>query len=115
MEPTKLEAFLVHILTPVYKLTEDDTIRDTQMGTLVACGSFLLLINFLVHRGTEDDVNGAARPRSGKSRGLKILFRLQPDQARCVGSSTGTQSRKSFTSSNQTGSCCEKENSEKCH
>jgi len=36
MEPTKLEAFLVHILTPVYRLTEDDTVRDIQMGALVA-------------------------------------------------------------------------------
>lgn len=33
MEPNRLELFLVHILTPVYRLTEDDTIRDSQMGT----------------------------------------------------------------------------------
>lgn len=32
MEDVKLEKFLVHILTPVYRLTEDDTIRDVQMG-----------------------------------------------------------------------------------
>lgn len=40
LESTQLEAFLVHILTPVYKLVEDDTIRDTQMGTLLACPTF---------------------------------------------------------------------------
>ena len=31
MEATRLERFLVHILTPVYRLVEDDTIRDSQM------------------------------------------------------------------------------------
>lgn len=35
MEPNKLETFLVHILTPVYRLMEDETVRDPQMGTLV--------------------------------------------------------------------------------
>lgn len=33
MDAERLEKFLVHILTPVYRLTEDDTIRDPQMGT----------------------------------------------------------------------------------
>ena len=32
MEVSKLETFLVHILTPVYRIAEDDTIRDAQMG-----------------------------------------------------------------------------------
>lgn len=32
MEGSRLEQFLVHILTPVYRITEDDTIRDSQMG-----------------------------------------------------------------------------------
>ena len=32
MEAASLERFLVHILTPVYRLIEDDTIRDSQMG-----------------------------------------------------------------------------------
>lgn len=34
MESAKLKNFLIHILTPVYRLTEDDTIRDAQMGTI---------------------------------------------------------------------------------
>jgi hypothetical protein len=57
MEPTKLEAFLVHILTPVYRLTEDDTVRDTQMGTLIACMNYMILnlTFFSGCRGTEDD------------------------------------------------------------
>lgn len=33
MEAERLEQFLVHILTPVYRIVEDDTIRDSQMGT----------------------------------------------------------------------------------
>jgi hypothetical protein len=32
MEPTRLDSFLVHILSPVYRITEDDTIRDAHMG-----------------------------------------------------------------------------------
>jgi hypothetical protein len=32
MEPERLENFLVHILIPVYRIAEDDTIRDPQMG-----------------------------------------------------------------------------------
>ncbi|KAJ7066948.1 armadillo-type protein [Mycena amicta] len=31
MDEAKLDLFLVHILTPVYRITEDDTIRDSQM------------------------------------------------------------------------------------
>jgi U3 small nucleolar RNA-associated protein 20 len=33
MEATQLERFLPHILTPVYRITEEDTIRDSGMGT----------------------------------------------------------------------------------
>lgn len=32
MEASYLEKFLVHILTPLYRLLEEDTIRDSQMG-----------------------------------------------------------------------------------
>ncbi|KAF8181826.1 armadillo-type protein [Pholiota molesta] len=34
MEAARLETFLVHILTPVYRITEDDIIRDSQMEEL---------------------------------------------------------------------------------
>jgi len=34
MESARLESFLVHILTPVYRITEDDTIRDPQMDEM---------------------------------------------------------------------------------
>ncbi|KAG5642515.1 hypothetical protein DXG03_002616 [Asterophora parasitica] len=34
MEPERLEKFLIHILTPLYRLLEDDTIRDPQMDEL---------------------------------------------------------------------------------
>lgn len=36
MESTQLERFLTHILTPVYRITEDDTIRDAGMGMHIA-------------------------------------------------------------------------------
>jgi U3 small nucleolar RNA-associated protein 20 len=32
MEPTRLELFLNHILVPLYRLIEDDTVHDSQMG-----------------------------------------------------------------------------------
>ena len=34
MEPSKVELFLVHILTPLYRIIDDDTIRDPHMGKL---------------------------------------------------------------------------------
>jgi U3 small nucleolar RNA-associated protein 20 len=32
MAADRIEKFLIHILTPVYRIIEDDTIRDPQMG-----------------------------------------------------------------------------------
>jgi len=32
MEPARLETFLPHILAPVYRLIEDDTIHDRRIG-----------------------------------------------------------------------------------
>ena len=32
MEASQVERFLIHILSPVYRIVEDDTIRDPQMG-----------------------------------------------------------------------------------
>ena len=34
LESAQLETFLVHILSPVYRVLDDDTIHDTQMGLL---------------------------------------------------------------------------------
>ncbi|KAA1470494.1 hypothetical protein DENSPDRAFT_774855 [Dentipellis sp. KUC8613] len=34
MEPSRLEDFLMHILSPVYRIVEDDTIRDPHMDEL---------------------------------------------------------------------------------
>lgn len=36
MDATVVEHFLTHILNPVYRVIEDDTIRDTQMGEWVS-------------------------------------------------------------------------------
>jgi U3 small nucleolar RNA-associated protein 20 len=30
-----LETFLPHILAPVYRIAEEDTIKDTELGTLL--------------------------------------------------------------------------------
>ncbi len=32
LEASKVERYLVHILSPLYRILEDDTIRDAQMG-----------------------------------------------------------------------------------
>jgi U3 small nucleolar RNA-associated protein 20 len=32
LDADSLERYLVHVLTPVYRLLEDDTVRDTGMG-----------------------------------------------------------------------------------
>ncbi|KAG1882502.1 armadillo-type protein [Suillus subluteus] len=42
MEGTQLERFLPHILTPVYRITEDDTIRDAGMEELKVTATELL-------------------------------------------------------------------------
>ena len=58
MEAKSFERFLVHILTPVYRLVEDVTIHDFQMGKCFYPILFELPIVKslnLVHRRTEDD------------------------------------------------------------
>lgn len=42
MEAPQLERFLPHILTPVYRITEEDTIRDSGMGTWGYARCFVL-------------------------------------------------------------------------
>jgi U3 small nucleolar RNA-associated protein 20 len=34
-----VETFLVHILTPVYRITEDDSVRDSRMGAFMTAQS----------------------------------------------------------------------------
>ena len=77
MEPTQLERFLPHILTPVYRITEEDTIRDAGMGKLVF-GSVYALISCL-GRGTQDDCDRAARSRAEQSGHDGVCERVQPD------------------------------------
>ena len=55
MEATRLEQFLVHILTPVYRIIEDDTIRDSQMSKFPPQAKYLL-IKFEPSR-TQNDSN----------------------------------------------------------
>jgi U3 small nucleolar RNA-associated protein 20 len=43
MEAARLDKFLVHILTPVYRITEDDTIRDPQMGEFYSVLVYLII------------------------------------------------------------------------
>ncbi|KAF8991462.1 armadillo-type protein [Cyathus striatus] len=44
MEASRLEQFLIHILTPAYRLTEDDTIRDTQIDELKTTAQELITL-----------------------------------------------------------------------
>lgn len=41
MESTKVELFLVHILTPLYRIIDDDTIRDSHMGEYITLNHHL--------------------------------------------------------------------------
>jgi len=45
-----VETFLVHILTPVYRITEDDSVRDSRMGAFTTALWYLLLIDDRVQR-----------------------------------------------------------------
>jgi U3 small nucleolar RNA-associated protein 20 len=35
MEASLLQDFLIHILSPIYRITEDDTIQDQRMGEYI--------------------------------------------------------------------------------
>lgn len=66
MEATQLERFLTHILTPVYRITEDDTIRDAGMGELKVTATELL--DLLQNKvGTTVFANTYNRIRQGAS------------------------------------------------
>jgi U3 small nucleolar RNA-associated protein 20 len=51
MEQKQLEQFLLHILTPIYQLLEDDTIQDPQM-----CMSFHSLLNIHIFQPTTEEL-----------------------------------------------------------
>lgn len=66
MEGTQLERFLPHILTPVYRITEDDTIRDAGMEELKVTATEL--IDLLQNKvGTTVFANAYNRIRQGAS------------------------------------------------
>ncbi|KAG1818154.1 armadillo-type protein [Suillus subaureus] len=66
MEGTQLERFLPHILTPVYRITEDDTIRDAGMEELKVTATELL--DLLQNKvGTTIFANTYNRIRQGAS------------------------------------------------
>ncbi|KAG1788657.1 armadillo-type protein [Suillus plorans] len=66
MEATQLERFLTHILTPVYRITEDDTIRDAGMEVLKVTATELL--DLLQNKvGTTVFANTYNRIRQGAS------------------------------------------------
>jgi U3 small nucleolar RNA-associated protein 20 len=35
LDPTLLERYLVHILTPVYRIIDEDSIRDAHIGAIL--------------------------------------------------------------------------------
>lgn len=66
MEGTQLERFLPHILTPVYRITEDDTIRDAGMEELKVTATEL--VDLLQNKvGTTVFSNAYNRIRQGAS------------------------------------------------
>lgn len=66
MESSQLERFLPHILTPVYRITEDDTIRDAGMEELKVTATELL--DLLQNKvGTTTFANTYNRIRQGAS------------------------------------------------
>jgi hypothetical protein len=95
MEAANLERFLVHILTPVYRLIEDDTIRDSQMGKcfypILLMALILTYVND-VHRGTEDNGRRATGLGAVESWDNEVLIRIQPNSAEYSWCSEGTQS-----------------------
>lgn len=67
MDATQLERFLPHILTPVYRITEEDTIRDSGMGTLASHHHTAGWLTALLDRGTQDDRDRVAGSRSSQN------------------------------------------------
>ena len=43
MEASLLQEFLIHILSPIYRITEDDTVRDERMGKHLQFYSWITL------------------------------------------------------------------------
>ena len=46
MDSLQLEGFLIHILSPMYRITEDDTIQDQGMGKQRQ-RSYLQIVSFM--------------------------------------------------------------------
>ena len=67
MEATQLERFLPHILTPVYRITEEDTVRDPGMGTFVCALLVYRSLTWGYSRGAQDDRDRAAGSRASQS------------------------------------------------
>jgi hypothetical protein len=57
MDDDRLEKFLVHILTPAYRIAEDDTIRDPQMGKSPCNGFVRVGIQLISTRRAEVGVH----------------------------------------------------------
>ena len=48
MDSLQLEGFLIHILSPMYRITEDDTIQDQGMGKQRQ-RSYLQIVSFMFY------------------------------------------------------------------
>lgn len=47
MQATDVERFLMHILSPVYRIVDDDTVRDPQMGKLCTLSRCNFMLTFV--------------------------------------------------------------------
>lgn len=74
LDPTLLERYLVHILTPVYRVIDDDSIRDAHIG------AFRLLVTCCVinsaSRRPQNAFPRAARPCPSEDRNDDLRGRL---------------------------------------
>jgi len=78
MEATRLEQFLVHILTPVYRITEDDTIRDPQMSKFLPMPiARLLNLNLAELKTIATELQGLVQSKVGVTQFTSVYNQIR--------------------------------------
>jgi U3 small nucleolar RNA-associated protein 20 len=80
MDSLQLEGFLIHILSPMYRITEDDTIQDQGMGKHRQRG-YPQIVSFMFYSRAQGDSRGTPGPRATKGRHNKVRCHVQQDPA----------------------------------
>ncbi len=84
MEAPQLEGFLMHILSPIYRITEDDSIRDQRMGRQRS-RTYPWIVSFMFYRRAQGDSRGTSGPCATKSWHNKVRCHVQQDSADSFG------------------------------